>query len=283
MPYTTPRTLSPGDATITIMNAGDMVVNMAEELNVPESVWRPLYGSSLEGGRPFPSQSVHIALGGASILVDANNYALAVSLDPAFLPPGYTPPPGIVEQLASVGVQAASITHLVITHAHFDHYIGTTVEQDGSYVPRFPNARVYLGRADWEDQETQEALHDPNSIDSRTFAVLDRLGLLELVAGNHGLVAGVQIIAAPGESPGHQIVRVQSQGQTLYCLGDLFHHPIEVEHPDWMVKWADASTNEASRRALIEAALQEQAILVAAHMPPGHLEGTAANPRWSPL
>lgn len=283
MPYTTPRILSLGDATITIMNAGDMVVNMAEELNVPESEWRPLYGSTLEGGRPFPSQSVHIALGGASILVDANNYALAISLDSAFLPPDYTPPPGIVEQLASAGVQATSITHLVITHAHFDHYIGTTFEQDGRFVPRFPNARVYLGRADWEDPETQKDLLDPDSLESHTLAVLHERGLLELIDGNRDLMPGVRIIAAPGESPGHQIVRVHAQGQTLYCLGDLFHHPVEVVHPAWMVKWANASTNEASRRALIEAALQEHAILIAAHMPPGRLEGTAANPRWLPL
>lgn len=279
----TPRILPIGDASIAIMNAGDMVVDMAEELNAPESEWRPLYGSRIEGRKPFPSQSVHIALQGASILVDINNYALAISLEPSYLPPDYTPPPGIVEQLASIGIRAEDITHLVITHGHFDHYMGITIEQDGSYVPRFPNARVYLGRPDWELPETREDLRDPNSIDSRTFGVIDRLGLLELVEGNYELIPGVRIIAAPGESPGHQIVRVHSQGQTLYCLGDLFHHPVEVEHPTWMARWADASSNVASRRALIEAALQEDAILVAAHMPMGRIEGTPASPRWLAL
>jgi glyoxylase-like metal-dependent hydrolase (beta-lactamase superfamily II) len=223
---------------------------------------------------------VHIALPGASILVDANDYAQAISLEPSFLPPDYTPPPGIIEQLASVGVRPEDITHHVITHAHFDHYIGTTVERNGSYVPRFPNARVFLGRADWEDPQTQEALRDPDSIDSHTFAVLDRQGLLELVESSRDLSPDVQIIPAPGESPGHQIVRVHSQGQTLYCLGDLFHHPAEVEHPAWMVKWADATSNLASRRGLIEAALRERAILVAAHMPPGRVEGTLSTPIW---
>ncbi|HEV2582489.1 MAG TPA: MBL fold metallo-hydrolase [Ktedonobacteraceae bacterium] len=283
MSNATPRMFSLGDATIAIINAGDMMVDMAEELNAPESEWRPLYGSVFEGSRPFPSQSVHIALPGASILVDANDYPLAIALEPSFLPPDYTPPPGIIEQLATIGVRPADITHLVITHAHFDHYIGTTIEHDGKYLPRFPNAHVYLGRADWEDPQTQEELRNPASIDSRTFGVLNRLGMLELVEGNRDLLPGVRIIAAPGESPGHQIVRVHLHGQTLYCLGDLFHHPSEVEHPAWMVKWANASANLASRRALIEAALQEDAILIAAHMPPGRLEGTLSNPRWTPL
>jgi hypothetical protein len=39
----TPRTLSLGGATITIINAGDILVDMAEELSAPESKWRPLY------------------------------------------------------------------------------------------------------------------------------------------------------------------------------------------------------------------------------------------------
>jgi glyoxylase-like metal-dependent hydrolase (beta-lactamase superfamily II) len=277
---TTPRTIRLGDTIITIINAGDMMVNMAEEMALPESEWRHLSGLTLEGSRPFPNQCVHMTLSDASILVDVNNYALAISLAPSYLPPNYSPPPDVVEQLLSQDIHPEDITHLVITHAHFDHYTGTTTERDGSSIPRFPNARAFLGRADWDHADTQEVLRDPDSLDSRTLGVLNKRGLLELVDGTLDLTPEVRILAAPGESPGHQIVRVHSQGQTLYCLGDLFHHPIEVEQPAWMVKWADAYTNLSSRRWLIQAALQENALLVAAHMPVGRLEGTLANPRW---
>ena len=117
MANTTARTILVGDATVTIINAGDMVINLAEVLTVPESAWRPLSGSSLEGLRPFPSQSIHIALPGASILVDINDYALAKSLDPSYFQDKYTPPPGVVEQLLTEGIRPKAITHLVITHA----------------------------------------------------------------------------------------------------------------------------------------------------------------------
>jgi glyoxylase-like metal-dependent hydrolase (beta-lactamase superfamily II) len=272
-----------GDATITIINVGDMMVDMAEEMAVPESLWRPLYGADFAGSRPYPSQCVHIALPNASILVDAGDYAQAIALAPSYLPPNYASPPGVVEQLLLRGVHREDVTHLIITHAHFDHYAGTTLEQDGSYVPRFPNARVFLGLADWNDSETQSALNDPDSFDSRTFGVLHKRGLLELVAGDIDVTPEVQIIFAPGESPGHQIVRVHSRGQTFYCLGDLFHHPSEVEQPSWMVKWADASANLKSRQALIAAALQENALLLAAHMPAGRVEGTLEQPQWVEL
>ena len=157
MAKATPRTILVGDATVTIINAGDMVINMAEVLAVPESEWRPLYGSSLEGLRPFPSQSIHIALPGTSILVDINDYALAESLDPSYFQAKYAPPPGVVEQLLAKGIHPRYLPPRH-RHAHFDHYTGVTVERDGSYIPRFPNARVLLGRADWDWSETQHAL-----------------------------------------------------------------------------------------------------------------------------
>ncbi len=283
MSNATPHTISLGDATITIINVGDMMVDMAREITAPESAWRPLYGASFACLQPYPSQCAHIALPNVSILVDAGDYAQAISLDPSYLPPSYVPPPGLVEQLLSQAIRPENITHLIITHAHFDHYDGTTIVRDGGYVPRFPNARVFLGRADWDNPETQDALRDPGSLESHTFGVLHKLGLLELIEGDIDVTPEVRIIPAPGKSPGHQIVRVHSQGQTFYCLGDLFHHPAEVEQPAWMVKWANASANLTSRQALINAALQENALLLAAHMPLGRLEGTPSYPRWLSL
>src|ERR1700737_508545 len=116
MSNATPHTLSLGEATITIVNVGDMMVDMAQEIAVPESAWQPLYGASFAGSRPYPSQCVHIALPNVSILVDAGDYAQAISLDSSYLPPAYVPPPGLVEQLLSQGIRPEAITALIITH-----------------------------------------------------------------------------------------------------------------------------------------------------------------------
>lgn len=274
------RSFPLGAATVTVINAGNMILNLSEVLDVPESDWRPGYSAAFEEPLPFPSQSVHIALPGASVLVDANNYALAVPPGSPYLLPNYQPPPTLIAQLLEKGIHPEAITHLIITHAHFDHYAGITIERDGRYLPSFPNARCYLGRADWEHPETQADLRDPNSMDSHTFGVLQQQGLLELVEGERQLTPAVQIIPAPGESPGHQVVRVHSEGQTLYCIGDLFHHAVEVEQPAWMATWADPGTNLASRRTLVQSALAENAMLVAAHMPVGRLERTPSGVRW---
>ena len=53
----------------------------------------------------------------------------------------------------------------------------------------------------------RRALQFLNSLESHTFGVLKRRDLFELVDGNLDLTPEVRILAAPGESPGHQIVR----------------------------------------------------------------------------
>jgi glyoxylase-like metal-dependent hydrolase (beta-lactamase superfamily II) len=274
------RTIQLGTATITVINVGDLAFRLSEVMNVPESEWRPGYAAGFEKPLSFPSQCMHISLPGASILVDAGDYAVAVSLNTPYVPPNYSPPPGLIAQLLERDVSPQNITHVIITHLHFDHYSGVTTERDGQYVPAFPNARYFTGRADWEDHETQEALKDPASLESRTIGVLHSAGLLELVEGDYDLLAAIRILAAPGESPGHQIVRVHSEGQALYCLGDLYHDPVEIEHPTWMARWADGEATLASRRKLVDLALAEDALLVPAHMSPGRLQRTADGVRW---
>ena len=259
-------TLRVGDARVTLLNAGDMRLLLSQELDVPEALWRPQYADLFERPGVCPSLSVSIELGGVRVLVDANDYRATMTPDSQYALPDYTPPPAIPDQLASLGVQPDDIAHMVITHAHWDHFAGVTSPADGGYIPTYPQARYYLGAADWTDAEMQTALQDQTSLEARTLGMLHERGMLHLVEGPLQIAEGIDILPAPGETPGHQIVRVRSAGETLYIVGDLFHHAIEVEHPDWMVGWADAATMLATRRWLLADALAENALLTAAHI-----------------
>jgi glyoxylase-like metal-dependent hydrolase (beta-lactamase superfamily II) len=276
------RTIHLGAATITIINVGDLQLNLAEDYRLAEKDWPP--NSSVIFGQPLqiPIQNILIQTPETCVLVDASVYEFTP--DSPFFIPGYQPPPGLLARLAEIGVKPDQIAHVVITHAHFDHYSGVTEQQDGGYEPCFPNARHYVGRADWEGADMQKALNDASSLASRTFAILQRENLLEPVSGNRNLTDGIQIIPAPGETPGHQIVRVSSDGQTCYCLGDLYHHPVEINHPEWMSYWANADDNRSSRQRLVDAALAENALLIATHIPTiGRLKRTASGVIWEAM
>lgn len=267
----TKQRIDVGAATIFVINLGDLSFSLKDILQVPESEWRPMYGSLFESKLSFPSQAVYVSLGGNSTVVDAGEFSKFASEGGEYVAKGYSPPPGLPEQLLELGVVAEQISHVVITHAHWDHFAGTTISRGGNLVPTFPQARYYLGRGDWDWPEVRKSMADPSSNEAKTLAVLDRLGVLDLVTGERELAPGVRIIPAPGESPGHQVLKVQSGGQTAYCIGDLFHHTAEVENPEWMASWCDPAANVRSRKTIIESALREDAVVVAAHMPPGRI------------
>ena len=277
----TPRRFRLGAATVTLISVGDLQASISAWFDRPEGDAASRYAADFASPTRLPIYCAHIALGARSLLVDAGVYDDIPQSDFA-MPGDYHPPPSLSEQLAQIGVAPEAVTDVVLTHRHFDHLNGTThLATDGNYVPRFPHARHYLGRADFDDPDIQAALHDPASLAGRTLAVLHRHGLLAPVDGDLTLDDAFSIVATPGETPGHQILRLHSEGQTLYILGDLIHHPIEIEQPTVMVDWAQPETTLAGRRALAAAALSEGALLLATHIRKvGRLRGTPGAVIW---
>ena len=184
-------------------------------------------------------------------------------------------------RLESSGISQSNVTHVVITHAHFDHYAGVTKKNaEGIIQPSFPNATYFLNRADWDRVETRESLKNSSSEVSNSLGVLRNAGVLHVTSGKIELFPEFAIVPAPGETPGHQIVRVSSGGETLYCLGDLFHDFVEVENPSAMASWADFETNLRSKDTLTKCALREDALLIPAHMQLGRLISKDSKIKW---
>lgn len=275
------QTWQMGEARVTILTLALLRWDMAQNTSIPDQQ-RPVsarYAHFFEQPSQLPVRCVHISLPGVSLLVDACTSTAFVGTEYEW--PNVPIYPDLLEQLASAGVAAEDITHVVITHRHFDHVIGLTRKQGEAFVPCFPRARHYVGRADWEDPAVQESLAKPDSLVSSTLAVVQRQGLLELVDGDHDLGHGLRLCHAPGETPGHQILRLAAGGRVLYCLGDLYHHQVEVEQPTWMSRWNDATTMLPTRQRFTQTALAEKALLIAAHVPTvGSLVATSEGARW---
>jgi len=116
----------------------------------------------------------------------------------------------------------------------------------------------------------QKALLDPNSDESKTIGVLLKRGRADLVLDRRQLSSELEILAAPGETPGHKILKLSSKGQVLYIVGDLFHNPLELEHLNWK-SGEDPQANLTSKEKLIGSALEEDALILAAHAKLGKL------------
>ncbi len=271
-------TMPVGDATLTLFNVGDLLFDMSAELAIPPSEWRPSDHAVFAKPIMIPVQCVLVQTPETTILVDAGAYD--VETEPEMRNPEYAPPPSLPQQLSASGIAPERIEHLVITHAHFDHFNGLTQrDATGDLEPVYPNATVYLGRADWD--EMQRAVASSGSLEARTLGLLHDRGLLSLVTDATRIAPGVEIAPTPGETPGHVALRVESGGAVAYCLGDLYHHVVEVEMPEWAVTWADHTAIRASRSRIVASALDEDAVVTATHIGGfGRLVSTADGLRW---
>lgn len=141
-------------------------------------------------------------------------------------PPRYDVTGRIDDELRAVGVVPSDIDHVVYTHLHSDHSGGVCLP-DGT--PRFPNARHHVHPEDWAFFEQK----GPSAFTGRfAMEALEDLGALDLEPGDREVVPGVRLVHAPGHTPGHRVVLVETDQQTALIAGDLLHMPPQVVHPE---------------------------------------------------
>ena len=255
-----------GEAVVSVLCLGCVEADLSTWFARPSGGWPEPYADDFTNAFRMPVMCVHIALPWASVLVDA--------CDPRAYPAGPGEHETLRQRLADIGVKASDVSHVVISHGHHDHYCGL-VENQGDplqpqLVPTFPQARHILARAEWVNGSLCAAATqgDGDSADGRMFALLAQRGLLDLVEGDQQLVAGIYLIMAPGETPGHLGVRLQAGAEPLYLLGDLYHHRAELEDPTLTPWWADAATNTATRADLSERIRHENGLIFCSHICP---------------
>ena len=114
--------------------------------------------------------------------------------------------------------------------------------------------------------------------------IRDRLTLVE---DGDEIAPGIQVVAAPGHTPGHIALRITSEGEQLLWAVDTCIHPIHVEYPDWVSK-VDYLPHETvvTRRRLLGQAAVGRALVHLYHFPfPGLGRVVLHNGgwRWQPL
>lgn len=174
----------------------------------------------------------------------------------------------LLSNLRAAGVQPEQIDALIISHAHIDHCWGI-IGADGK--PNFPNAQVFLSKADfdyWAGDERQGAqgwVGDFARGARRNLApVRDRITFVE---DGKEVVPGVIAVAAPGHTVGHTVYAIQSGNSRAMFIGDLAHHSvIMLRRPQ--IEFAfdtDPKVSAQSRLRILRQLAQERMPLIAYH------------------
>jgi glyoxylase-like metal-dependent hydrolase (beta-lactamase superfamily II) len=206
---------------------------------------------------------------------------------------GMAPTTGsLLENLQAEGIALGDIDFVVLSHAHPDHLGGFT---DVAGRPSFPNARYVLMRQEWDYWTSSPTLaHLGLSPEIKHLLIRfagEKLAPIRerilLVDRETEIAPGVQIIPAPGHTPGHLAVALTSGAEQLLYLGDTALHPVHLEHPDWCAAVdivPDAVPD--TRRRLFDRAAADRALVHSFHFPFPCLgtitpNGTAWH--WQPL
>jgi glyoxylase-like metal-dependent hydrolase (beta-lactamase superfamily II) len=97
------------------------------------------------------------------------------------------------------GFEVGDVTHVVLSHLHFDHCGWNTREEGGRVVPTFPTARYWLERGE-VDHARHPNERDRASYDTRNWEPLFDAGVVELFDDEASPAAGVRAVKAAGHN-----------------------------------------------------------------------------------
>lgn len=180
-----------------------------------------------------------------------------------------------IERFCATGVRPEDVDYVFCTHMHHDHCGWNTQLRNGRWTPTFPNARYLFLRREydrWTPNGSGYSAVDYNEgVFERSIQPIVEAGLADLIMGRHRILPSLEVMEAPGHTLGHAMLRLVSQSRNAYFTGDCFHHPLQLIEPKIQFGDADdlASAIE-TRRRLLKLSLDEDALLIPAHLPKPH-------------
>jgi len=138
--------------------------------------------------------------------------------------------------LEEAGVPPEAIDVVVATHLHFDHAGGFTVRDGaGTLRPRFPRARYLVRRGEWAEaivpNERTRASYLPENL-----APLAEAGVLELFDEDATIMPGVRVRRTGGHTAHHQMVVIESGGDTAVVVSDMIPTAAHLPEP-WIMSY----------------------------------------------
>jgi glyoxylase-like metal-dependent hydrolase (beta-lactamase superfamily II) len=195
-----------------------------------------------------------VAMSVGGLLVERDGRALLI--DAGYGPYTGDTPMGPVdsgalpETFASLGRDLSTIEAVAFTHLHIDHTGWAFTPGSGGRLKKtFPGARYILAADEWAPHGKGESI--PGSSPAPVIEQFAVAGTL--AADDEKIFPGVRTVVTPGHSPGHTAYVITSQaGDRVIALGDAFHIPAQLTHPQWSsLTDTDSTAVLASRERLL--------------------------------
>ena len=169
--------------------------------------------------------------------------------------------------LDQLGLSVDDIHFVINTHLHFDHAGGNTIrDEDGHIVSAFPKSKFFVQRGEYEDavlpnERTRASYRREN------FNPLMHVNQWEFLDGETELFPGVSVVVTPGHTQHHQSVKVESNGQVAFFLGDLIPTVSHLPLPYLMGYDLYPMQTMETKQWVLDRAFEESWLLIFEHDP----------------
>jgi len=254
-----------GDCTVTLVSGGHLKLDGGAMFGlIPKVLWSRVYPADDQNRIQLACNCLVVEWPGRSqcVIIETGHgpkYAATEQQIFAIDPQHWLRP-----SLESQGVDPASITDVVVSHLHFDHAGGLTYERDGRPVPTFPNARVHVQRAEFEDARAKLGIMTA-TYREENFAPLDQANAWRLLDGAVEIVPGVRAMPTPGHTRGHHSIVVAGRDRALVFSGDLMPTRHHLGAPYNMAYDLFPLENRASKQKLLQWLATHNALLAIDH------------------
>jgi glyoxylase-like metal-dependent hydrolase (beta-lactamase superfamily II) len=192
----------------------------------------------------------------------------------------------LLYQLADFNVQPADITHVIMSHLHFDH-IGWNTRRNaaGEIVPTFPNAIYFAQRGEYEVANNPDDRSRASYL-KWNWEALEKSGQLQLLNGTCEVLPGIESFLAPGHTLYHTIVKIKSAGKTAAFLADLVPTTSHLKTPYVMGYDLYPKLTMETKPKILQQAFEEKWLLIFEHAPrikAGSLQQVEGNWKIEPI
>lgn len=173
-------------------------------------------------------------------------------------------------RLTAAGVRPEDVDLVINTHLHLDHVGWNTRLIDDQWVPTFPNATYLMPAIDFRHWDPANNPHIPGSVNEYAFedsiAPVHAAGQVRLWEDTYVIDGSLRLDAAPGHTPGHAVITLESGGDRALFAGDIIHTPLQLHHPGHNSCFCeDLAQARATRRRLLDWAADTTTLLLPAH------------------
>lgn len=193
----------------------------------------------------------------------------------------------LLQSMEKAGISPQSIESIFISHAHPDH-VGGALDPNGK--PIFTNATYFIWQKEWEFWFSEQAFDQVGEV-FITFARQKLAPLKEkiiLLQEEQEALPGVEVLFAPGHTPGHMVVSFKSEGEQLLYTADTVLHPLHLERPEWVPVYdIHPEVAKASKNHIFDMAAKTKSLVLGQHFPPfpnlGYIIKQELGWRWQPI